>query len=351
MSNMSGMAQTVLGSIPTHHLGITLMHEHLLLDLDCYFDEPEAASEKKFIHAPLEFNLLGKYGARWSYNKEGLHLHDIDLAINEAKEFKFAGGNTIVDTTNVGIGRDPSGLAKIARSTGLNIIMGSGYYVPISHPSNVKDKTTDQITDEIVKDITIGVNDTDIKSGIIGEIGNFFPMDSVQKNILIAAAHASVETGAPISIHPGNDDRSPYEIVKLLAKEGVPESKIIISHLSIAFENRYLLKDLAETGCFLEYDHFGSFEDSSSEYRGISDLIKNDTSQIEIIEFLFENGFGNQVLIAHDVCYKPHYKQYGGKGFDYIISEIIPRLRKHGFSNKDINLMLIDNPSKAVAFY
>ena len=348
---MTGMAQTVLGQIPINQLGITLMHEHLLLDLECYFDEPDTASEKKFIDAPLEFNLLGKYGARWSYNREGLHLHDIELAINEAKEFKFAGGSTIVDTTNIGIGRDPSGLAKIARSTGLNIIMGSGYYVPMSHPPDINEKTADQITDEIVKDITIGVNDTNIKSGIIGEIGNFFPMDSVQKTILIGAAQASMETGAPISIHPGNDDRSPYEIVKLLNKEGVPESKIIIRHLSIAFEKRALLKDLAETGCFLEYDHFGSFEDSSSEYRGISDLIKNDTSQIEIIEFLFANGFGDQVLIAHDVCYKPHYKQYGGKGFDYIITGIIPRLRKHGFSNKDINTMLVDNPSKAVAFW
>ena len=348
---MTGMAQTVLGQIPINQLGITLMHEHLLLDLECYFDEPDTASEKKFIDAPLEFNLLGKYGARWSYNREGLHLHDIELAINEAKEFKFAGGSTIVDTTNIGIGRDPSGLAKIARSTGLNIIMGSGYYVPMSHPPDINEKTADQITDEIVKDITIGVNDTNIKSGIIGEIGNFFPMDSVQKTILIGAAQASMETGAPISIDPGNDDRSPYEIVKLLNKEGVPESKIIIGHLSIAFEKRALLKDLAETGCFLEYDHFGSFEDSSSEYRGISDLIKNDTSQIEIIEFLFANGFGDQVLIAHDVCYKPHYKQYGGKGFDYIITGIIPRLRKHGFSNKDINTMLVDNPSKAVAFW
>ena len=348
---MTGMAQTVLGQIPINQLGITLMHEHLLLDLECYFDEPDTASEKKFIDAPLEFNLLGKYGARWSYNREGLHLHDIELAINEAKEFKFAGGSTIVDTTNIGIGRDPSGLAKIARSTGLNIIMGSGYYVPMSHPPDINEKTADQITDEIVKDITIGVNDTNIKSGIIGEIGNFFPMDSVQKTILIGAAQASMETGAPISIHPGNDDRSPYEIVKLLNKEGVQESKIIIGHLSIAFEKRALLKDLAETGCFLEYDHFGSFEDSSSEYRGISDLIKNDTSKIEIIEFLFASGFGDQVLIAHDVCYKPHYKQYGGKGFDYIITGIIPRLRKHGFSNKDINTMLVDNPSKAVAFW
>ena len=347
---MTGMAQTVLGPIPTNQLGITLMHEHLLLDLECYFDEPEAASEKKFIGAPLEFNLLGKYGARWSYNREGLHLHDIELSINEAKGFKFAGGSTIVDTTNIGIGRDPSGLAKIARATGLNVIMGSGYYVPMSYPSDIREKTTDQITDEIVKDITVGVNNTDIKSGIIGEIGNFSPMDSVQKKILIASAHASIETGASISIHPGNDDRSPYEIVTLLTKEGVPESKIIIGHLSIAFEDRSLLKDLAETGCFLEYDHFGSFEDSSFEYRGITDLIKNDTSQIEIIEFLVENGFRDQVLIAHDVCYKSHYKQYGGKGFDYIITGIIPRLRKHGFSNKDINMMLVDNPAKAVAF-
>ena len=62
---MTGMAQTVLGQIPINQLGITLMHEHLLLDLECYFDEPDTASEKKFIDAPLEFNLLGKYGARW----------------------------------------------------------------------------------------------------------------------------------------------------------------------------------------------------------------------------------------------------------------------------------------------
>ena len=84
---MTGMAQTVLGQIPINQLGITLMREHLLLDLECYFDEPDTASEKKFIDAPLEFNLLGKYGARWSYNREGLHLHDIELAITRNEEW------------------------------------------------------------------------------------------------------------------------------------------------------------------------------------------------------------------------------------------------------------------------
>jgi len=82
---------------------------------------------------------------------------DEELAISEAKRYKLAGGNSIVDVTNIGIGRDPLGLSRIARATGLNIIMGSGYYVEAARPAGME-LTEGAMFEKIVDDITVGVD-------------------------------------------------------------------------------------------------------------------------------------------------------------------------------------------------
>jgi len=58
-----------------------------------------------------------------------MRLDNEELAIKEALMFGNNGGSTIVDLTNVGLARNPFALARISRATGLNIVMGSGYYV------------------------------------------------------------------------------------------------------------------------------------------------------------------------------------------------------------------------------
>ncbi|MDA1190003.1 MAG: phosphotriesterase-related protein, partial [Chloroflexi bacterium] len=174
-SERTGKVQTVLGLIDPGELGITHTHEHLLIDMMCYFQMPEEASERAWVDAKVTMDRLAGGTGRFTYFKDAIQLLDVDAAIAEILKYKYAGGNSLVDTTNIGLGRDPLALARISRATGLNVIMGSSYYVPISHPNDMDSVSEQSITDRIVRDVTVGAGDTGVRSGVIGEIGNFWP--------------------------------------------------------------------------------------------------------------------------------------------------------------------------------
>ena len=349
--DLSGKVQTVLGPIEPESLGITIMHEHLVIDLECYFQEPEEASERAWIHAPITMDRLGGIGRRWWYNLENIRLWDVNAAIHQASLYKYAGGVSVVDVTSLGIHRDPLALARISRATGLNIVMGGSYYVPLSHPSDMDEKPEDDITAEIVRDVTVGVGETGVRTGIIGEVGNFYPLTENERKVLRASARAQVETGAPLTIHPGMSDWAPQEIIEVLVEAGADPTRVVMDHLGPCVRDRSALKALAETGCFLEYDHFGGYEDTSRSYLGGRyDHAVSDVQAMESIEFLISEGHGDQVLISHDVNWKFQHTTHGGKGIAYILENLVPRMRKRGFTDEQIDAILIENPKRALTF-
>ncbi|MAX04535.1 MAG: aryldialkylphosphatase [Dehalococcoidia bacterium] len=344
-----GKVQTVLGLINPKELGATVTHEHLLVDLMCYFYEPEEASKRSYIDRPFTMDVRGEL-PQISFNmKSNLQYYDIEWSIAEVSKFVNAGGGGLVDTTSMGLGRDPLALCRISRATGLNIIMGSSYYIPQAHPPNIGELSEADITKEIIRDITEGVADTGIKAGIIGEVGNLYPLSDTERKILRASARAQIETGCPISIHPGGHDESPMQIVGELAKAGSDNSNMIMGHLDFAIEDPDKLLELADTGCFLEYDIFG-FEETNLVYLGEYMRMKSDVDRIEAIEFLIEKGYIEQVVIGQDVCQVNQLTRFGGKGYAHILENIVPRLRKRGWKQDQIDQILIHNPARALAF-
>lgn len=348
-SNKTGKIQTVLGLISPEELGPTVTHEHLLVDLMCYFYIPDEASKRSYIDKPFTMDIRGEL-PQISFNmKANLQYYNIDWSINEVSKFVNAGGGGLVDTTSMGLGRDPGALARISRATGLNIVMGSSYYIPQSHPANIDNISENDITITIIKDITEGVSDTGIKSGIIGEVGNLYPLSNTERKILRASARAQAETGCPISIHPGGHDDSPMQIVDELRDAGGDIKNTIMGHLDFAIEDPDKLIELAETGCFLEYDIFG-FEETNLVYLGEYMRMKSDADRIEAIEFLIEKGHLNQIVIGQDVCQANQLTRHGGKGYSHILENIVPRLRRRGFAQEQIDQILIHNPAKALTF-
>ena len=346
---LTGKVQTVLGPIEPDDLGVTLTHEHLLIDLTCYYEHPDEASRRADVDAPLTIDMLGRMPTSWYYVLDNCRLYDVDVAIEEVSKYRFAGGNSVVDVSSVGLARDPLALARISRATGLNVVMGSSYYVPHAHPPDMDERTEDSIAEEIIRDVTVGVGETGIRSGIIGEVGNEYPMTDNERKILRASAHAQVETGAPISIHSGASDNSPLEIMEVLVEAGAEPTRVIMGHLDFAVHDRGALKSIAETGCLLEYDIFG-VETSGLFYLNDEMKLQNDVQRIESVEFLTENGHLDQVVFAQDVCMKQHYTRYGGKGFAHIVENIVPRMRRRGFTDKQIDTVLVDNPKRILTF-
>ena len=123
-SPIAGQAQTVLGPIRAEDMGITLPHEHVLIDFAVMFKEPESEPERALAHQPVRLDNLSWVRRNFSSNLDNLRLLDEQVARDELLLYRAAGGRTVVDPTNRGLARDPVALARVARASGLNIIMG-----------------------------------------------------------------------------------------------------------------------------------------------------------------------------------------------------------------------------------
>ena len=344
----SGQAQTVLGPVAAEAMGITLPHEHLLIDFEVMFKEPVTGSERGLARQPVGLANLGWVRQNFSSNLDNLQLLDETVARDEALLFKHAGGRTLVDPTNRGLARDPLALARIARATGLNIIMGSGYYVAAAHPPDMDARTVDGIAREIVTDLTVGVGDSGIRAGFIGEIGTTWPWTDNEKKVVRAAVAAQRETGAALMIHPGRHERLPLQIVELVRKEGGDLERTIMCHIERTIADPAVLLELAATGVRLEYDLFG-LETSYYPYNPAFDM-PNDGERMRQILFLIERGHLSQILMSHDIAYKHCLTRWGGYGYHHLLVNVIPRLRGKGADDKIIQTLLIDNPRRAFAY-
>lgn len=350
-AELTGKVQTVLGTIDADSLGLTLPHEHLLTDLSTYFSEPKEASQRKLAYEPIKLENLFWVRTHRAQNLEDLKMNDEQVAIRESLLYKNEGGNTIVELSNNGLFRDPRGLARISRATGLNVIMGAGYYVGASHPPELSTKTAGEITEEIVSDITLGVGDTGIRSGIIGEIGCTVPLLETEQKVLRAGAAAQHRTGAAISIHPSSRDDLVLEIINILDNAGADLSRTIISHANHMGFSRTTLRKLADAGCYIEIDNFGQPAVPFPPFVFGRHLdVSSDTQRIDAIIQLIDDGYLNHILISQDVCFKTNLVTYGGYGYAHILRNVVHWMRAKGISDKQIHTIMVENPKHVLPF-
>jgi len=346
-----GKAQTVLGVIEGDQLGITLTHEHLLIDGRCIFTEPSGASERALAYAKVDWNNLSWLRYHPYENLDNMHLLDEQEAIDEALLYQQAGGRTIVDVTTIGIGRDPRALARISRATGLNIIMGAGYYTAPCQSPELSLKTEDEITAEIVRDITLGVGGSDIRAGLIGEIGCSWPLQDIERKVLHAAAKAQQRTGASVSVHPGRNAKAPFEIIEILGEAGADLERVIMCHIDARLRHHAERLRLLQTGCVLEYDLWG-WEGHFPSYWTAEDFLDlpNDTQRIYEIRQHIEEGYLGQIVVSHDICCKTRRVRYGGWGYAHILNYVVPMMLQRGMTREEINAIMVENPRRLLCF-
>ncbi len=355
-SALAGKAQTVLGPVPAESLGVTLPHEHLLwrhpivhgkiAEKGIFFVDPDEITERELAHQKVGLE------NRWwvAYNPQrsldNLGLEDEETAIREARHFKRAGGDTIVEMTTRYISRDPMALARISRATGLNIIMGTGYYTASSHPPDMDSKTEEEICDEIVREIHVGVENTGIRAGMIGEIGCSWPLQDNERKVLRAAARAQQMTGAPLNIHPARHPDAPFEIIEILRKVGADINRTAMSHVDRTIRDMPGLRKLAKTGCYVEYDLFGI-----EGYFTVPTVdFPNDNRRIDDLMQLVADGFLNQILVSQDICWKIRLRHHGGHGYDHLLRNTVPMMRAKGMAEEQIRGLTVENPRRLLQF-
>lgn len=336
--------RTVLGDIDPAKLGFTHTHEHLLCDLNLPM-APETTMRERATREDA-ISLENYYFQRRHHTaRRDLALDSEEDAIEAMVEYRAAGGDAIVEATPLGLGRDAQGLQRIARATGVNIVMGSAFYCRPYHPIWVEEMSADELTDHIVRDVVQGVGETAIKAGVIGEVGLTWPHHQEEERVLKAAARAQQITGAPLLIHPGRHTRSPFDAIAIVKAEGGDIGRTIMSHIDRTLFDTASIKELAATGCFVEFDLFGQ---ESSYYSMAPIDMPNDATRVDHIRDLLDGGFGTQVLIAQDICHKTHMRKYGGEGYTHILENVLPLMRRKGFGADEIAMLTVENPQRAL---
>jgi phosphotriesterase-related protein len=346
-NTLSGKIQTVTGLIDPSAIGITLAHEHLLIDINFTRLIPREAGAKGRSMQPVTLESLWHIRRDWTNSADRLLDNEAEM-IEEAGHFKRAGGVTIVDATPIGLGRDPLGLARISRGSGVQVVMGAGYYSMEVPQPGLDDKSVDDIAGEIVHDIEVGFGWPAVRSGLIGEIASSFPRHPNEVRVLQAAVLAQQQTGAGLLIHTGRDPGAPMETIDRVKEAGGDPSRVTISHLDRTIFDGGRLAALAETGCYLEYDLFGQ-ESAYYPYNPNIDM-PNDAGRVDWIRFLIDRGHLDQVLVGHDLGNKWRLRKYGGPGYAHLVENVVPIMRRKGFTDAELNSIFVDNPGRALTF-
>jgi predicted metal-dependent phosphotriesterase family hydrolase len=302
---MTSEIMTVVGAVDAGELGVTLTHEHLIVNL------------------MLEFRAAGLF-------------YDPRLAIEELEPFRRAGGRTIVECTNVGIGRDPVALKQIASATGVNIVMGCGFYRdPYLDRRYIDTHSVDALADGIVNDLLVGVDDTGIRAGVIGEIAcDRGYLSAPEERAFRAAARAHRRTGVTITTHatfwPVGDTQ-----LDLFEEEGVDPRRVVIGHCDSVPSTEYHER-LARRGAFVEFDMI----------RGLSEF--ETRNQVEYVLNLRRAGYLEKILLSQDICFRALLGTYGGCGYAHVLTVFSDRLREAGLPDDELEQILVDNPRRAL---
>jgi predicted metal-dependent phosphotriesterase family hydrolase len=307
--------ETVLGRVDPAELGFTLPHEHTQIALWHVRD-------------------------RWDYWEL---TRDRPLILDELGALRAAGGGTLVDLTPPGVGRDPEWLVGLAETSGLNIVMGSGWYREAYYPPDllVDRRSVDSLADQIVAEFADGLPAGDggrrVRPGIIGEIGSDKPWVTAQEErVFRACARAARRTGLAITTHAVMSPVGRAQL-QILIEEGVDPARVVIGHAdSYPDLDHYL--DIVGTGASVEFDFLGmSFTPQERLGEGrIVDLLRE----------LLARGHAERILLSQDVCHNSQLRHYGGNGYTYLLDAFLPRLREAGVAEDEITTITVRNPAR-----
>lgn len=280
------MIRTVTGDIEPAALGFTYSHEHLL------GSPPPPTSE----------------------NDPDLVILDIDNALTEAGIAKSVGVRSLYEASAWDYGRNPAGLRRVSEEVGIQIIACAGFNKGEWFEERLKDWSVERLEEQIVTDVTVGMNGTDVRGGVIKFGTGYNHISLVEERVTRAAARAHRRTGATLHSHTETGTMAPEQI-EILLDEGVDLSRVGFVHL-MRNPDWWLHKSIAETGAYLCCDGFSKIK------------YQPESTRTGLIIKLIEAGYQRQILIGGDLARRSDLSSYtGGPGLGYIAGKWLPRFR------------------------
>lgn len=312
--------QTVTGPCRPEELGITLMHEHLLIGW------PGWASDTA---APVWDRAEAKR-----------------LCVDRMQELKALGVTALLDPCPIDLGRDVEFAAEVSQASGVKVICATGLYkeeagaAPYYKFRGAFTDVVAEMTETFVRELTEGIGGTGIRAGVIKVATGPHQVTEYEKTVLTAAARAHRATGAPITTHT-DEGTMGREQVALLLGEGVDPARIVVGHSCGSADLRYHT-DLLDRGVTLGFDRFGL------------ELLHPDRLRLAALIGLLGIGCERQIVLSHDTvwCWRgrplplpvetlaPHWDPR------HVLLRIVPALREAGVSQAKIDAILIDNPRR-----
>ena len=317
------MIQTVLGPVKEEELGVCLPHEHIWCDQN---------------YGP-RMNLMGTTRDPAGFMK----LDNFDRVASELKAYKAGGGGALVEVTCDGWGRDLDTLARLSEAAEVHIVSTSGYYIEPHIPYFVDDWSVERVADHITGEIEKGVGESGRRCGLFKSAIHRARVEAIELKVLKAVAIAQKRTGAAITTHTTGSRRMEVpggtvgvHQLEILKGEGVDPSRLIVGHVDER-PDIDVLSSLADEGCFIQFDVIGK------EHYVL------DQTRAELVHALIERGYVNHLMLSHDRN-RDYEMRYGGStGYCHIFETFLPRLRKLGVSDEQINTMMVLNPARALS--
>ena len=310
-SNLNPHAVSVNGKIPAKQMSVTLVHEHVLVD---------------FIGADKIS------GNRYDQDEA------FTIILPHLKSLYQKGCRTLIECTPQYLGRDVALLKRLSDSSGVQIFTNTGYYGASGEkflPASILNQTAEDLAKSWILEAREGIDGTSIRPGFIKLGVDDLPFSTSILKILKAAAITHNATGLPIVVHTSKGGKPALEELRLLTEDGVPAGAWIWVHAQNEKDITYHI-EAAGKGGWVEFD--GIDNSNTEEYIGI--LHKMKASKLL-----------HRVLISQDAGWYNVGDAGGGnfRNYNSIFDSFIPALLKSGFTEKDIELLLVENPANAFA--
>ncbi len=342
--NLAGKVLTVNGPMDPNSLGAAMVHEHIFINRNHpNRPAPTEATRVRFYLKPLTMDMLGAVTMGYP-NRDNLILGDEAMAIEELTDYRKRGGGTLVDVTSIGLGRDPAALGRVSRTTGVHVVMGTGWDARALDTRDLEERSLDDLTRELVRDVTSGVGNSGIRSGIIGEVATGSgPLSPVAAKVIRAVGRASRITGAPVSLHSGGrGSEGTHAMLDLLETEGTDLGRVILGHCDNLVRDLPSLTGLLKRGVYVEFDGMSEFH----MLRQPATAAHVGDGVVELIRL----GYMERILLSQNVDQKIDLKAYGGMGYTFVLDQFVPHLRGKGVTEEQIRTLIYENPKRVLTF-
>jgi len=300
-----GKIRTVLGDIRPDRLGLTLAHEHILVD---------------FIGAD-------------KHSKERYDPNEVfSTMLPYLTEIRRLGVTGFVECTPNYMARDPKVLARLSKAAEIHILTNTGLYKEPYLPKYAFTSSADQLADQWTNEIKEGIEDTDVKAGFVKIAVNPGRIVPIQQEIVRAAARCSLATGAAVACHTASGVAA-LHLLEIFEEEGADPGRLIVVHSDAEEDTEYHPK-IASSGAWVEYD-----------------AVREETAgrTLTLLRLMLQSGFEDQVLLSQDAGWYNVGEPGGGgiRGFEYLVRDFVPLMLENGFSKELVDRILIRNPSRA----